>query len=84
MRENNIFSKRRIKFKSTTKAAKNAININNILNRNFVTDTHTLLGPPLCNKVFLSDFWSDSLGSLQKLYINAILSARFSYFLPLS
>ena len=38
MRENNIFSKRRIKFKSTTKAAKNAININNILNRNFVID----------------------------------------------
>ena len=47
MRENNIFSKRRIKFKSTTKAAKKAININNILNRNFVTDAP--------NKVWVSD-----------------------------
>ena len=28
MRENNIFSKRRIKFKVTTKAAKKAVNIN--------------------------------------------------------
>lgn len=34
MRENNIFSKRRIKFKVTTKAAKKAVNIDNVLNRN--------------------------------------------------
>lgn len=47
MRENNIISKRRIKFKITTKAAKKAIKIDNILNRNFVTDAP--------NKVWVSD-----------------------------
>ncbi|MBY0580836.1 MAG: IS3 family transposase [Rickettsiales bacterium] len=47
MRENDIFSKRKIKFKITTKSAKNAIKIDNILNRNFVTDAR--------NKVWVSD-----------------------------
>ena len=47
MRENNIFSKRRIKFKVTTKAAKKAVNIDNVLNRNFVTNAP--------NKVWVSD-----------------------------
>ena len=45
MRENNIFSKR--KNKITTKASKKAIKIDNILNRNFVTDAP--------NKVWVSD-----------------------------
>ena len=47
MRGNNIFSKRRIKFKVTTKAAKKAVNIDNVLNRNFVTNAP--------NKVWVSD-----------------------------
>ena len=47
MRENNIFSKRRIKFKVITKAAKKAVNIDNVLNRNFVTNAP--------NKVWVSD-----------------------------
>ncbi|WP_236870327.1 IS3 family transposase [Candidatus Bandiella numerosa] len=47
MRENEIFSTRRIKFKITTKAAKRLMKIDNLLKRNFTVEAP--------NKVWVSD-----------------------------
>jgi len=47
MRENGIFSTRRIKFKITTKAAKGLVKIDNLLKRNFKVEVP--------NKVWVSD-----------------------------